>query len=119
MLMEKYIKKYSTYEPAKFECLEDLSPTYRNARALISFIFVVLHVDKDKIVIPDSFEASDTPVYTKPHKYQEVEYREQPSELHMEFYLQIFDMFCLLGDTIYSVFSGSKILCAGLVSHSL
>ena len=36
----------------------------------------------------------------------------------MEFYLQLLDLFCRPGDTIYSVFSGTKILCAGLVSHA-
>ena len=36
----------------------------------------------------------------------------------MEFYLQLLDLFCRPGDTIYSVFSGTKVLCAGLVSHA-
>ena len=34
----------------------------------------------------------------------------------MEFYLHLFELFCYVGDTIYSVFNGTKILCAGLVS---
>ena len=70
------------------------------------------------INIPEEFAAPNTSVYTKPRKYQELEYRDQPSELGMEFYLQLLDLFCSAGDTIYSVFSGTKILCARLVSHA-
>ena len=96
MLTTKYVKKLSTYVLAKFECLEDLPATHRSVKAPISLIFLVPQVDKDKIVIPDSFEAPDTLVYTKLCKYQEVEYREQPFELRMEFYLQIFIFFVAL-----------------------
>ena len=35
----------------------------------------------------------------------------------MEFYLHLFELFCRAGDTIYCVFNGTKILCAGLVSR--
>ena len=111
MLTAKYVKKFSTYIPAKFEWLEDLLTTHRNARAPITLLFLIRHVDKDKIVIPDKFEASNTLVYTKPSKYQELEYREHATELRMEFYLQIFDLFCRLVDTIYSVFSGTEFVC--------
>ena len=118
MLTAKYVRKFSTYIHAKFERLEDLPATHRNARAPISLMFLIHHVDKDRINIPEEFAAPNTFVYTKPRKYQELEYRDQPSELRMEFYLQLLDLFCRLGDTIYSVFSGTKVLCAGLVSHA-
>ena len=119
MLTAKYVKKFSTYISTKFERLEDLPATHRKARAPITHLFLIRHVDKDKIVIPDKFEAPNTPVYTKPRKYQELEYREQATELRMEFYLRIFDLFCRSRDTVYSVFSGTKILCTGLVSRPL
>ena len=35
----------------------------------------------------------------------------------MEFYLHLFELFCHAGDTVYSVFNGTKILCVGLVSR--
>ena len=35
----------------------------------------------------------------------------------MEFYLHLFELFCRVEDTVYSVFNGTKILCAGLVSE--
>ena len=37
----------------------------------------------------------------------------------MEFYLHLFELFCRAGHTVYSVFNGTKILCAGLVSANL
>ena len=116
MLMAKYVKKFSTYIPAKFERLEDLPATHKNARAPITLLFLIRHIDKDKIVIPDEFEAPNTPVYTKPRKYQKLEYREQATELRMEFYLRIFDLFCRPRETIYTIFNRTKILCVGLVS---
>ena len=106
------------YIPAKFERLEDLPATHRNARAPMSLMFLIRHVDKDRINIPEEFAPPNTSVYTKPRKYQELEYRDQPLELRMEFYLQLLDLFCRPGDTIYSVFNGTKVLCAGLVSHA-
>ena len=81
-------------------------------------MFLIRHVDKDRISILEEFKAPNTCVYTKPRKYQELKYRDQPSELRMEFYLQLLDLFCCPGDTIYSVFSGTEILCARLVSHA-
>ena len=35
----------------------------------------------------------------------------------MEFYLHLFELFCHAGDIVYSVFNGTKILCARLVSR--
>ena len=117
MLTAKYVQKFSTYIPAKFERLEDLPAMHRNAQAPVSLMFLICHVDKDMINIPEEFEAPNTFVYTKPRKYQELEYRDQSSELHMEFYLQLLDLFYRPGDTIYSVFSGTKILCTRLISQ--
>ena len=69
MLTAKYVRKFSTYIPAKFERLEDLPATHKNARAPISLMFLIRHVDKDKINIPEEFVAPNTSVYTKPRKY--------------------------------------------------
>ena len=116
MFTANYVKKYATYEPAKFERLEDLPATNKSARAPVSFLFLIRKSEKSKFNIPATFQAPDTPVYTKPRKYQELQYRIQSCELRMEFYLYLFELFCRPGDTVYSVFNGTKILCAGLVS---
>jgi hypothetical protein len=41
------------------------------------------------------------------------------SELRMEFYLQILEMFYQPGDAIVSIFGGGKVVCAGVVSSLL
>jgi hypothetical protein len=69
----------------------------------------------DQIVIPKTFAAPQTAVYTKPRKYNELEYRIDTSELRMEFYLRVLEMFCKPGDNTISVFGGGKVLYAGLV----
>ena len=116
MFTANYVKKYATYEPAKFERLEDLPATNKSARAPVSLLFLIRKSEKSKFNIPATFQAPDTLVYTKPRKYQELQYRIQSTELQMEFYLYLFELFCCPGDIVYSVFNGTKILCAGLVS---
>ena len=116
MFTANYVKKYATYEPAKFEWLEDLPATNKSARAPVCLLFLIKKSEKAKFNIPSTFQAPDTPVYTKPRKYQELQYRIQSTELRMEFYLHLFELFYHPGDTVYSVFNGMKILCAGLVS---
>ena len=119
MFTANYVKKYATYEPAKFERLEDLSATNKSARAPVSLLFLIRKLEKAKFNIPATFQALDTPVYTKPRKYQELQYRIQSTELRMEFYLNLFELFCHAGDTVYSVFNGTKILYTGLVSANI
>ena len=111
-----YVKKYATYEPAKFERLEDLPATNKSARAPVFLLFLIRKSEKSKFNIPATFQVLDTPVYMKPRKYQELQYRIQSTELRMEFYLYLFELFCRPADTVYSVFNGTKILCASLVS---
>ena len=95
-----------------------LPATNKSARIPVCLLFLIRKSEKAKFNIPSTFQAPDTPVYTKPRKYQELQYRIQSTELRMEFYLHLFELFCRLGDTIYSVFNGTKILCAGLVSKN-
>jgi hypothetical protein len=71
---------------------------------------------RDPIVIPKVFVAPQTSVYSKPQKYNELEYWIDTSELQMEFYLRVLEMFCKPGNSMFSVFGGGKVLCAGLVS---
>ena len=115
MFTANYVKKYATYEPAKFERLEDLPATNKSARAPIYLLFLIRKSEKAKFNIPATLQALDTPMYTKPRKYQELQYRIQSTELRMEFYLHLFELFCRPGDTVYNVFNGTKILYAGLV----
>ena len=69
MFTTNYVKKYATYEPAKFEWLEDLPATNKSARAPVSLLFLIKKLEKAKFNILAIFQALDTPVYTKPRKY--------------------------------------------------
>ena len=55
MFIANYVKKYSMYEPAKFERLEDLLATNKNAQASMSLLFLVRKSDKAKFNIPAVF----------------------------------------------------------------
>ena len=114
--------QYAEYWPSSNERLEDRAANNKLARSAVYLIFLVRKSYKasrpDPIVIPSAFAAPQTSVYSKPQKYNELEYRIDNSELRMEFYLKILKMFCKLGDSILSIFGGGKILCAGLVSSN-
>ena len=66
MLIAKYMQNFSSYIPIKFKWLEDFPTTDRNTGALISLMFFICYVDKDRIIILEEFKASNTPMYTKP-----------------------------------------------------
>ena len=115
-----YDLHYSDYWPAPNERLEDRAANNKLARSAVHLIFLVRKSYRasraQSIDIPSAFAAPQTAVYTKPRKYNELEYRIDTSELRMEFYLKVLEMFCKPGDSILSIFGGSKVLCAGLVS---
>ena len=115
-----YDIQYAEYWPSSNERLEDRAANNRLARSAVYLIFFIQKLYKasrpDPIIIPDAFAAPQASMYCKPRKYNELEYRIDNSELRMEFYLKILEMFYKPGDSILSIFGGGKILCAGLVS---
>ena len=54
--------------------------------------------------------------YQEPHKYNECQFSLSNRELRMEFYLNIMELFCSPGDSIYYLFGGSKTMHAANVS---
>jgi hypothetical protein len=119
MFTDVYDIEYSDYWPAANEKLEGRTANNRLARGVVFLIFLIRKSYRaskiDPIVIPKAFAAPQTAVYTKPRKYNELEYQIDTSELRMEFYLRVLEMFCKPGDNMISVFGGGKVLCAGLV----
>ena len=73
--------------PAPFERLGDYSASNSKAKAKVYVIF--LHDKKNQyhIDLLGYFNAPSSPVFTKPKKYNELEYRIHSNELGMEFYL--------------------------------
>jgi hypothetical protein len=121
MFTDLYEIEYSDYWPASNKRLEDRATNNRWARSAVFLIFLIQKSyrasRRDPIVIPKALVALQTSVYSKPQKYNELEYRIDSSELRMEFYLRMLEMLCKPRDCVLSVFGGGKVLCTGLVSN--
>ena len=106
---------FADYHPAKFERLGDLSAGWATRKVILTFL---QDVDcRDHVEIRPDFFLPDSPVYTKPHGYNELEYRVYNTEFRMEFYLWLMRKFCRLGGALLSIFGGGKITCVAVVSH--
>jgi hypothetical protein len=119
---DPYDRAYSSYLPSPNERLEDRPANNKLARAEVYLIFLVkksYKLNGKSIEVLVCFEAPNTSIYQKPHKYNELEYRITTSQLRMEFYLRILEMFCQPGDAIVSIFGGGKVVCAGVVSSPI
>ncbi|KAG0594754.1 hypothetical protein M758_UG106300, partial [Ceratodon purpureus] len=58
------------------------------------------------------YTTPDHPLYTDNRKFNERRYAMYPSELRMEFYLQVLDTFCSTGVAVYQLYAGTKSLMA-------
>jgi hypothetical protein len=65
--------------------------------------------------IHSEYVAANVPYYTENEKYLEMKYRLTASELHMEFYLDMFQDLYKQGDSFLGVYTGSKCLVAAKV----
>ena len=110
---EHYARYESVYSPGKYERLEDLGV---KAPKSVALLWLVKKPPPESLVIPELFMSPDHPANQKPRKYQELEYRVHNNELTMEFYLRVFQDWCSPGDKVLSVYAGSKILIAAVVS---
>jgi hypothetical protein len=106
MFTDLYEIHYSDYWPSSNERLEDRAANNKLVRSTVFLIFLVrksyIASKRDAIVIPKAFAAPQTSVYTKPQKYNELEYRIDTTKLRLEFYLRVLEMFCKPGDSILS-----------------
>ena len=91
IFLNVYDIHYSDYWPANNKRSEDQAANNRLARSAVYLIFLVWKSYRalrlEPIVIPPAFAAPQTLVYTKPQKYNELEYWIDILELQMEFYL--------------------------------
>ena len=106
---------FADYHPAKFEQLGDLSAKRATRKVILTFL---QDVDcRDHVEIRPDFFPPESPMYTKPHGYNELEYRVYNTELRMEFYLWQVRKFCHPMGTLLSIFGGGKITYAAVVSN--
>jgi hypothetical protein len=111
-----YDIQYANYWPSSNERSEDWAANNRLAMAKVYLIFLIWKAFKapgKKIAILEAFVAPLTLMYKKPWKYNELEYCINMTELQMEFYLRIMEMFCKPGSMVFPAFGGGKVVCAG------
>jgi hypothetical protein len=114
-VLKTYKLEYSDYYLGKYERLGDYSTSNVKAKAKVLLIFLQKVTNEYQVIIPPAFYAPDTPIFSKPRAYDELEYRLHNTELMMEFYLWVVKSFCHPGSHIFSVFTGRKLTCATLV----
>ena len=102
------------YHPAKFERLGDASVGWTMRKVILTFL---QDLDScDHMEIRPNFFLPKSPLYTKPHGYNKLEFQVYNTELRMEFYLWLVRNFCHLEGLILSIFGGGKITCVAMVS---
>ena len=113
-----YASHYALYVPAvPAECLYDLNSSYAVARAPVHLIFIIKRKAQIKPrSIPRRFEVPAVSKWSKAGAVNELEYRIYDTELRMEFYLGLIDLFYDAREEVYSVYAGGKFLCAAWVS---
>ena len=112
--LDKYGLEYTDYVPAPFEPLDDYSASNSKAKAKVYLIFLQDKNNQYEVDIPEYFNAPRSPVFTKPRKYNELEYYIQRRELRMEFYLWLIKVFCIPGSNVFSAFTGETLTFAAL-----
>jgi len=77
---------------------------------------------KDEIVEPKhldawkkSYSTKEIPYYKEFQKNTKVKYRIHPREMHMEFYINLLESFCMKGENVINVYMGSKFMIASKV----
>ena len=113
---DSYAKFISFYVPGKFERLDDANVKISSASKVVKLLWLVKKPIPNGLAIPKYFETSPThPFNVKNRKYQELEYRAHTNELTMEFLLKVLKDWVQLGDRVFTVFAGTKILIAATV----
>ena len=106
---------FADYHPAKFEQLGALSTRWATRKVILTVLQDVNY--RNHVEIRPDFFPPESPVYTKPHGYNELEFQVYNTELRVEFYLWLVRKFCCRGGAISSIFGGGKITCVAIVSH--
>ena len=118
--MPEYESTYSMYRSSRNERLNDAKT---RAPPTAVYLLFLLRCGNDRVsrlrqnVKAEFAVPSDVPYYSDVGRYNEVKYRVEPSELRMEFYLEIMKLFCRAGENFVGIHCGSKCLLAAKVCH--
>ena len=113
---------YSLYRSSHNERLNDAKT--RAPSAAVYLLFLLKRGDDRANRLRQNVKAefavpSDVPYYSEVGRYNEVKYQVKPSELKMEFYLEIMKLFCRVGEDFVNIYCSSKCLLAAKVCHFL
>lgn len=106
---EKYILEFAEYVPALFERPKNHSLNTKKAKTNVQV--VIMFVKQMKFTLknlPKFSEAPHTSEFKTTQKYNKLKYCIYNTELRMEFYLQLLDLFCKQGDAALTVFGRGK-----------
>ena len=115
-LVEKFNLYPSEYIPAPFEQLGGYSAKSKLATSNVRFFFLINNEMEHPPTVKKQYQAPQHVVYEKPWKYNELQYLMYPIELQMEFYIRILNLFCKRGDSVFEIFTGTKLMVASMVS---
>jgi len=112
-----YTTKYADYIPPAFERTGDVLERSSHAKEAVQLIFFMKTGEDIKPHhIPKTFQVPPKSHYNAKKQIWEVEYQIYDTELRMEFYLNVLELFLSPGDKVLSYFVGGKIICAAWVS---
>ena len=124
--VKRFMLEYeSTYSVYRSSCNERLNDAKTCAPPTAMYLLFLLKRGDDrpsrlrqnmkaKFAVP-----SDVPNYLEVKRYNEVKYRVEPSELRMEFYLEIMKLFSRAEKNFVGIHCGSKCLLVAKVCHFL
>ena len=113
---------HSEYLPAPNERLGGHPPKSRIAMEPVKLLFLIddneLENDGSTPEPLSQYATPDHPLYKDNRKFNERRYAMYPSELRMEFYLQVFRTFSTTWGVVYQLYGGTKSLMASAISDS-
>ena len=118
--MPEYESTYSVYRASHNERLNNAKT--RAPPAAVYLLFLLKRGEDRASRLRQNMKAefavpSDVPYYLEVGRYNEVKYYVEPSELRMEFYLEIMKLFCRVGENFVGIHYGSKCLLVAKVCH--
>jgi len=113
-----YTMDHSLYRVAKAEKIYNLTALERSAHDVqLLFLFKDdVEGRKLRLINRPEYAAASVPYYQESGHFYEAKWRAKESELRMEFYINLIQVYCEKGDGTLGVFCGSKFMVASLVS---
>ena len=115
--LKNFVLKKSMYILSKAKRLG--SVTNQSTTPLVTLLFLLKKDDTGRAINKDAvlkmYTTSEIPYYLEPSKNSEAKYRLHPSELRMEFYIDILQSFGCAGENVIGIYAGAKLMIAAKV----